>query len=75
MKKENKNLNSYLPFSDHCLTPKFLSNDIAVNTFVRLIKESHNTYKDTTLFLSSFVKFVCFFFNPSKLISVGFSLS
>jgi hypothetical protein len=38
----NKSLATYLPYSEHCLAPKFLATEKAIDTFVRLIKESHD---------------------------------
>jgi hypothetical protein len=51
---DNKSLTTYLPYSEHCLAPKFLANDRAVNTFIRLVKESHETHQQTPHLLSAF---------------------
>ncbi len=49
-----KSLPTYLPFSEQCLKPKFLPNQNAVNTFIRLIKESHDNTNKHPMLLSGF---------------------
>ncbi len=54
--KENDNKSSatYLPLSEQCLKPKFLANEQALTTFVRLVKESHDTSKQSPFMLSAY---------------------
>ena len=50
----NKSLATYLPLSEQCLKPKFLANEQALTTFVRLVKESHETSKENPFMLSAY---------------------
>lgn len=51
---KKNSLPTYLPFSEQCLKPKFLPNQDAINTFIRLIKESHDSSQKNPLMLSSY---------------------
>lgn len=51
---DKKSLATYLPLGEQCLKPKFLANKLALTTFVRLVKESHETNQQHPFMLSAY---------------------